>query len=723
MSLQRTTFSESWYRLADLKPIIHPSLNICRHIYRGELWFIIEDSVNNQYFRVTYPAYQFLSLLDGKTTIDTVWYLCMESFGDESPTQGEVLQLLGQLYNSNLLLGDLPADSQGLLLRYKERIKKEVAAKLKGFMFIKIPLWDPDRFLTGFKPLVSWIFSPVGAVIWILLAVTGAIYAFGEAETLMQNSSTLLSISNLPYLYIGFALSKLLHEFGHAFACKKFGSDYGSGGEVHKMGIMFLVFTPLPFVDCSSSWVFRNKWHKIVVGAAGMLIDLAIAAVFVAVWAETSEGSLLNSLAYNIVIATSVATLLFNGNPLMRYDAYYILSDFLEISNFASRSNTYFLYLCRRYILGVDQARCPTHDKRERLWLSFYAVGSFLYRLLVLSGISIFLANFLFILGVVFGITIVWGMLIKPLYKFFHYIAFDTELRYSRNRAFAVTFTAITIILCLLMIIKMPDRIRIEGVVEPVRSKAVYTLYKGFLDKTRETGYVEKGDVLVQLKNRHLVTELELIKCDMAKNQIEFRLAEKEDIVKAQVLKGQLIILKESALLLKKNIKALLIHAGMSGLWINMELDERIGEYMQQGTEVGLLIDESDFIIRAVVNQDHAQLLNEPVLHTEFCKKKRPGRFFNAKFIKLLPVGLEDLPSAALSILAGGEILVKQDEESGRKSVENIFEIHIKPEKKAMESLLSGQVLMVRCSLEPKPMGLQIWRFMKQQFLKRFRVI
>jgi putative peptide zinc metalloprotease protein len=723
MALQRTTFSESWYRLADLKPIIHPSLKICRQIYRGEVWFIIEDSVNNNYFRVTYPAYQFLALLDGKKTIDEVWHLCMESFGDEAPTQGEVLQLIGQLYNSNLLLGDLPADSQGLLARYKERIKKEVVAKLKGFMFIKIPLWDPDRFLSGFLPLVSWIFTPLGAVLWILCACVGAIYAFGETDKLLQNSAALLSLSNLPYLYIGFALSKLCHEFGHAFACKKLGTDNGGEGEVHKMGIMFMVLTPLPFVDCSSSWVFKNKWHKIVVGASGMLIDLMIAAISVVVWAETAEGSVLHSLAHNIVITTSVSTLLFNGNPLMRYDAYFILSDFLEISNLASRSNTYFLYLCRRYILGVDQTQCPTKDKRERLWLAFYAVGSFAYRLFIMVGIVIFLANSLFILGVLFGITIAWGMLIKPVFKFFHYIAFDHELRYTRNRAFTVALAGITIVLSLLLIIKVPDWVRMEGIVEPVQSKTVYTLYDGFLDQTTQHGHVKKQDLLSELKNKNLMTELELLKCDIEKNKIQFRLAETEDIVKAQVIKGQLKTLRESLVLLEKNHNALLIKADISGLWIPKELDKRLGEYLQQGTQIGILIDESDFIIRAVANQDHAQLLNKPVLHTEFRVKKRPEKCFNATFLKLLPVGLEDLPSAALSQFAGGEIQVKTNEQTGRKSVEKIFEIHIKPEKKAMESLLSGQVLIIRCSLAPKPLGVQIGRYVKQQFLKRFRVI
>jgi putative peptide zinc metalloprotease protein len=723
MSLQRTTFNESWYRLAELKPLIHPSLNISRQIYRGNLWYVIEDSVNNKFFRVSYPAYQFLALLDGKRTIDTVWRICMESYGDEAPTQGEVLQLLGQLYNSNLLLGDLPADSQGLLLRYKERIKKEVVAKFKGFMFIKIPLWDPDRFLTGFLPLVRWLFTPIGVVLWIMLAFMGAVSAFGEVGKLFSNTSSLLSLSNLPYLYIGFAMSKLCHEFGHAFACKKLGIDNGGGGQVHKMGIMFLVFTPLPFVDCSSSWAFKNKWHKMIVGASGMLVDLMIASIFVVIWTQTSEGSVLHILAQNIVITTSVSTLLFNGNPLMRYDAYFILSDFIEISNFATRSNTYFLYLCRRYVLGVTQARCPTSDKKERMWLAFYAVGSYAYRMFIMVGIVIFLANALFILGVLFGVTIVWGMVIKPLHKFFHYIAFDNELRYSRNRTFTIAAIGTMILICLVLVVKVPDWIRIEGIVDPVQSRTVYTLYDGILKEVSPQGPVRKGQVLCEYENRTLLTEIEVLACDIIVKKNEFRLAESEDIARAQVIKDQLETLTESVALMEKNKAALINYADIQGLWITQNLKNRVGEHMKQGTRIGLLIDPSDFIIRAVANQDHAQLLNEPVLHAEFRVKRLPEKQFGAQFLKLLPVGLEVLPSAALSQFAGGEIQVKTDEKSGRQSVEKIFEIHLKPDKNAMESLFPGQVVIVRCSLAPKPLGVQIWRYVEQQFLKRFRVI
>jgi putative peptide zinc metalloprotease protein len=315
MGLQRKTFSESWYRVADLKPVMHPSLKVWRQTYRGDLWFVLEDPVNNVYFRVNYPAYEFLALLSGKRTVSEVWHICLDMFGDEAPTQGEIIQLLGQLYTSNLLLGDIPADTQGLLKRHKKRIQKEVTGQIRSFLFLKIPLLDPNHFLKVFNPFVGWLFSPFGLVLWTLGIVFGLIYSLGNVPDLTSGASSILAPGNIPLLYCGFALSKILHEFGHAFACKSFGVKTGTGGHVHKMGVMLMLLTPVPFVDCSSSWAFRSKWQRMVVGMAGMLVDLAVAAACVIIWSQTAEGSTMHSLAYNIMFVTSVSTLLFNGNP------------------------------------------------------------------------------------------------------------------------------------------------------------------------------------------------------------------------------------------------------------------------------------------------------------------------------------------------------------------------------------------------------------------------
>ncbi|MCM8540461.1 MAG: hypothetical protein NE328_09320 [Lentisphaeraceae bacterium] len=723
MGLKRTTFNESWYRMATLKPSLHPSVKVWRQYYRGELWFVLEDSVNNNFFRIKYPAHQFLGLLDGKRTVDEVWKLSLDVFGDEAPTQGEVISLLGQLYNSNLLLGDIPIDSQGLLKRYKERIQKEVTTQVKGFLFMKIPLFDPNGFLKIFSPFVSWVFTVPGLILWLLAAITGIVYAMGDYEKVFQDTSAVLSPANLPLMLAAFTLSKVLHEFGHGFACKKFGLQNGSGGNVHKFGVMLMLFTPVPFIDCSSAWTFRSRWQRIIVGSAGMAVDLMVAAVSVIIWSQTAEGSVLHALAYNIMFVTSVSTLLFNGNPLMRYDAYYMLSDFLEIPNLSSRSNSYFLYLCKKYILGVKDAEYVTGGSREKFWLILYAISSWLYRFTVMIGIALFIADQIFIGGVLFGLMIIFGMVVKPLYNFTKYLLTDPELKRCRKRSYLVTTCFTTALVFLILIQKFPDRVRIEGVVEPIKLTSVYSKADGLLREIKDHGDVSEGDILCVFENQNLKAETTMIAARIRRLELEYRLAGTQDLVQAQVILRQIKALKEDLDSSRKKLESLNLKAPQSGEWLTEDLLKKVGSYVPRGTEIGKVVDRKDWLIRAVVNQTQAQLINDSPDAIQMRVKGRPEDIHIGQIIKTFPVGIEMLPSMALGYSAGGEVQTRQDDQSGRKASEKFFEVIIEPDKESLNKLLPGQILVIRCDLKEKPLGYQLWRSVKQQFLKRFRVL
>jgi putative peptide zinc metalloprotease protein len=192
------------------------------------------------------------------------------------------------------------------------------------------------------------------------------VHRWSHYDALAARRTTVLNPDNLPYLYAAIVIVKLFHELGHGFACKHFGRKTGTGGEVHQMGVTFLFFTPLPFVDASSAWALRDKWHRIIVGASGMLAELAIAAMAAVLWVNTADGTAVHAIAYNVMLIASVSSLAFNGNPFLRYDAYYILLDLLEIPNLESRSKLYVGYLVKRYVWGMDQAFGPKPYQGEK---------------------------------------------------------------------------------------------------------------------------------------------------------------------------------------------------------------------------------------------------------------------------------------------------------------------------------------------------------------------
>ena len=160
--MSTNTFHESWYKLADLMPQIHISLKISRQKYRNQIWYVVQDPGNNQFFRINQAAYQFIAYLDGKRTGDTAWNICYDEYGDDAPTQGEAITLLGQLYSSNLLQGDVPADTAGLLKHHQRRLKRETTAYMRGILFARIPLFDPDNILERWVFLFGPFFSKIG---------------------------------------------------------------------------------------------------------------------------------------------------------------------------------------------------------------------------------------------------------------------------------------------------------------------------------------------------------------------------------------------------------------------------------------------------------------------------------------------------------------------------------------------------------------------------------
>ena len=294
---------------------------------------------------------------------------------------------------------------------------------------------------------------------------------------LFSASQKVMDPSNLILLYLGFAGIKACHEFGHAISCKRFGMRSGVGGEVHVMGIMFLIFSPVPYVDASSSWALRSKWQRTIVGAAGMWVELAIASFAAIVWVHTNDTATLHQLAYNIMFVASVSTILFNANPLLRYDGYYMLSDFLEIPNLAQRAKEYIYYIVKRYVWNVKQARSPAHTAGERFWLFNYAWASFAMRIAVSFGIMFYLASVLngalIILAAAMGIAGLVTWVFVPVGRFVHYLATSHELTRVRTRAVVTTIVFLILAIGGLGAIPAPDHARAEGVVETQSDQAL----------------------------------------------------------------------------------------------------------------------------------------------------------------------------------------------------------------------------------------------------------
>jgi putative peptide zinc metalloprotease protein len=259
--------------------------------------------------------------MNGERTTHEIWETACAELGDDAPSQDETIRLLGMLHGADLLRCDVSPDTAELLRRTQRREHADWWRRYTQPLSIRVPLVDPDAFLERWLPLVTPLFSRGAALAAAGMICVAALLAAAHGPELTANAAErLLTPGNLLLLWLVYPLLKGLHELGHAFATKRW------GGEVHEMGILFLVFVPLPYVDASAAAAFSDKWKRVAVGAAGIGVELVVAALAFGVWLAVEPGAL-RSLAYDVMWIGGASTLLFNGNPLLRFDGYYVLSE------------------------------------------------------------------------------------------------------------------------------------------------------------------------------------------------------------------------------------------------------------------------------------------------------------------------------------------------------------------------------------------------------------
>lgn len=732
--VDRPTFHESWYRVAEARPRLRASVQTYRQHFRGQPWYVIRDPASNRFFRLSEPAYHFVAMLDGRRTVAEAWDACNEAMGDASPTQGEVIQTLSQLHNSNLLQADLPTDVAGLFDRYRKRVNREVRSYASNLLFLRIPLFDPNRILNRWVGVTGWVFGPVGVMLWLALLAVAGLSLVGRGEELVSSGAALLAQENLLrwenllVLYLCMAGIKAAHEFGHGFACKHFGRQDGSGGDVHTMGIMLLVFMPVPYVDASSSWAFRSKWKRAFVGAAGMYVELAIAAVAAIVWAYTGPG-VVHAVAYNVVLIASLTTLLFNGNPLLRFDGYYILSDLLELPNLNQRGKQHLYYLVKRFLYAARRPTNPAHTPGEGVLLPTYGIASFVYRVLICVGILLFVASKAFILGAILALAAVVTWVVVPLGKWAQYLVTSPELARTRGRAVGVTAGTLGAAVLALSAIPVEEHRRTQGTVDPVDAVGVFMQQSGFLRELLPTGSAVQpgGAPLVVARNRTLLIERSELETELRIAEVELAIERTRDRAIALALQQEVESLRDQLAEMERRIDRLRIAPAIGGVWIAPDLENMAGAFVERGRKLGTVASLDDLVITAVADQRLGPRIKRAVRpgdRVELRVAGRPDLELTGTVAEISEAASEELPSRALGTRAGGDIPVRPDDREGMTAAEPLVRVKIEPAggAAARVRLHAGQRVAVRFTLPPKPLVAQWWRTARQVFQQRFQI-
>ncbi|MFG0331610.1 MAG: hypothetical protein ACF8PN_17115 [Phycisphaerales bacterium] len=716
------TFSDLWYRVADFQPRLSPHLVVRRQTYRDEVWFVIGDPASSKFYRFNAPAYRFLGLLDGRTTVQEAWDVCNAQLGDDAPTQRDCLNLLSSLQQFGLMRGDLPVDAQRLRERF-ELIREQRFQELTGkFVFWSIPLFNPEKFLAKFANVGRLVFSRWG---FLALAIVSAIalrMVIPRWDELRSQFNSIIAPGNLIYITIVFTLLKAIHELAHGFACKAY------GGRVTEIGILFIILLPIPYCDASSAWAFPNKWHRILVSAAGVLVEMFVAAIAAVVWARTEPG-LAHTLAYNTMVIASIATIIFNINPLLRYDGYYILADLTEIPNLASRSIEYVKWLTRRYLFGLKgEPPPPTHGKGEAGIMVTHAMCAFPYRLLVMLSIVLIVAEQYFIVGVILATLggLIW--FVWPVMKGLAYVVSEPSLQVVRARAVFVTFGAVVAAIGLIGFVPAPATVNAPAVVEPEARVTIRAPNNGFVAEiSTDTGAeVAPGDPLVTIENREIVHQYERAASDLERQWIRFNQALSSSHAEAQQVESSLEYLEEKHARAEESLRELDIRAPIGGEFISPDLRTKMGAFVRRGDAIGVISTEGDLVIRALVDDaDFAWLFGRGDWPTAEARLYgEPGTTWTVTIERIREAGQRALPFRSLGqTVEGGDVVVDPTDPEGVRTFTPQYEITLKFTKdgeRATPTAYAGARARVLFRAEPQPLAVQWYRRLQQAFAARF---
>lgn len=709
-------FSESWYRVADLKPRLRSHAQIHHHIYRGRDWYILQDHSTGNFHRFSTEAYYIIGLMDGSGSLQEIWETACDNLGDDMPTQDEVIQLLSQLHQVDVLQSDIPPDIADLYERHKKHKRNDIIGRLRSPLSVKLPLLDPEKFLTKTSFLLRPVFSKTCVVIYCLILISAIYLSLVHWTELTQNlADRVLALENVFLLWLIYPIIKIVHEFSHAYAVKHW------GGEVHEMGIMFLVFIPIPYLDASASSAFKERYKRVMVGAAGILAELLLAALAMLIWVNVEPG-VVRAMAFNTMIIAGVSTLLFNGNPLLRFDAYYVLSDLIEIPNLAMRSNKYIGYLLQRYLLKAEETQSPVTAKGESPWFLFYGIASFVYRMFIMVRIAVFVAGKFFIIGTAFAIWGLVGMLLMPLVRIVKFLFADPSMQRRRFRIFIVTGSFILFLIFCLFIVPFPSFTVSEGILWAPDNSRLYSETDGFIKNIIAVPgeEVKKGTPLIVCENPLLIVEKVELEYSLKEYELRYRLAKTRDRIEAKILEDEIWRIRSELKDVLDNLGNLTIKSPVDGIFVLPEAENLYGHFIRRGTQLGYVVDFTKVTARIVVSQKDIDMVRSGTQRIEAKLAGNINETYPAYIKRQIPAASTELPSLALSLEGGGEIALDPTEREKATSFEKLFHFEVIINCPRLSTI--GERVFIRFYHGSEPLFFRIYRGIRRTLLSKFSV-
>lgn len=712
--MSRSLFSPLWYRVARQSPRLDTDVRVERQRSRDELWYVLRDAVSGRHFRINEHAYQFVGRCDGSRTVQAIWDDLLDRLGDDAPTQDEVIVLLDRLDESGLIVTDVALEPATAVRRAKRQSKRRKRVFVNPFAF-RIALGDPWRVLDRIGPYFSWLFHPAVLVVWCGLMLLALVLAAANWGALSGHARAYVGSSSFLLLtWLSFPVIKALHEMCHALAVRHW------GGEVHETGITLFALMPAPYMDASAAAAFGARHQRVAVGAAGVMCELFIAAVGLLVWLMVQPGSI-RDLAFVCMFTGSVSTLAFNGNPLLKFDAYYVLCDLLELPNLASRSAGWWSARIKRLLAGMPmQAQTPLAAGEEK-WLAIYAPLSSLYRIGLSVAMVLWIGAQSALIGALAAVYLMALGLVVPSIKWCREllgVAVSMKMAWRARTALAGAGAGL---LLLVVVVPMPWHTVAQGLVWLPEQARVRPDVDGFVSAilVDDGQRIEAGSPILKLEDPSLLAEQALLAQRTLELEADrFNAFVSRDLARVGNAEEELHRNAEALARVEEKIAQLEVRSRAAGVLAMPRQKDLVGSYVRRGDNLGFVLDGRETIVRAAIAEDDVALVRD---RTDAVGVRVAGAYqreISARLVRDMPAATHELPSAALGVPGGGVHAVDPGDRNGVTTSDPVVLVDLRLPAMSLDRV--GARAWVRFEHHAEPLAGQLYWRARQLFLRHF---
>jgi len=471
------TFIPTAERRKQVKLRIRADLAITEQRYEGRLCHVVKDPVSLKYYRFNQQEYFVFQRLTGGNTLEEIRKEFEKRFAPDRLTLEDLEGFARQLVTAGLVQHESPNAARELFEKRRKQRRTKRLATITNILYIKLPVFDPDRLLSWMIQYTRWIFTHTFLWLSVGLMVSAALFVAFHYSTFyakLPAYQEFFAFRTLLYMWLALGVVKVIHEFGHGLSCKAF------GGESHEMGFLFMCFSPALYCNVTDSWTVADKWKRIIISFAGIWVELIIASIATFAWWYSPAWPFVNNVAMCLMVLCSVSTFVFNANPLMRFDGYYILADWLEVPNLRERSNRFLSNLIQEKCLGIEVQPEAYMAPNRKILFVVYAIGSFLYRWFVTVSILFFLAKWLKpykleSLSMMLAIGALVSLLFWPCYRLVKSVRQRGRLPDMKRKRVVTSGVILSAILIAFFFLPLPvSRVRETGMIQVSEASREY---------------------------------------------------------------------------------------------------------------------------------------------------------------------------------------------------------------------------------------------------------